>query len=83
MRGPITAYSRVIWQREGEEMKSIQDKTDYANQIREIADEFLGYLSERCPENVVFYTERMILSILVDTFFSRDITDYAASFKVS
>ena len=25
----------------------------------------------------------MILSILVDTFFSRDITDYAASFKVS
>ncbi len=64
-------------------MKSIQDKTDYANQIREIADEFLGYLSERFPENVVFYTDRMILSILVDTFFSRDITDYAASFKVS
>ena len=27
--------------------------------------------------------EYMILSILVDTFFSRDITDYAASFKVS
>ena len=26
---------------------------------------------------------KMILSILVDTFFSRDITDYAASFKVS
>ena len=25
----------------------------------------------------------LILSILVDTFFSRDITDYAASFKVS
>lgn len=40
-------------------MKSIQDKTDYANQIREIADEFLGYLSERFPENVVFYTDRI------------------------
>ena len=29
------------------------------------------------------YIRFLILSILVDTFFSRDITDYAASFKVS
>ena len=29
------------------------------------------------------HLDLMILSILVDTFFSRDITDYAASFKVS
>ena len=31
----------------------------------------------------IYGKEEVILSILVDTFFSRDITDYAASFKVS
>ena len=44
----------------------------------EIAEDMKRFLSEMESEEI-----DLILSILVDTFFSRDITDYAASFKVS